>query len=270
MANMPAIRSRLNELFGPGRVHVSQDSMTLIADGAAWIAHDKAHLHLAKNVELLLARNSYMPLLKAGTELPLEGEVRHEQFDIYCADPRDGHAKFQLQAPIRPGPKIPANDRRIALENLLVKVDSKAEPFRERLELRLEIDHNLILTVREKSILTKDFSEVEVHNLEFAVRLPNRPQGWFPEDVAFESGDDGGTKNDNIVAMRSNIADTKNDALIPGELFYKCNPLAFDRRSEKQTDLQDRERLYYQPCVGYGRASNDPLCRCASIAWQGI
>lgn len=34
--------------------------------GAAWVAHDQARLHLAKNVELTLARNSYMPLLHGG------------------------------------------------------------------------------------------------------------------------------------------------------------------------------------------------------------
>jgi len=269
MANMPAIRSRLHELFGPERVHVAEGSMTLISEGAAWIAHDEANLHLAKNVELLLARNSYMPLLKAGTELPREGEVRSEQFGLYCSDPRDGHAKFQLQAPNRPGPNVPANDRRTPLENLLVRVDKDAKAFFERLELNLEIDDNLILTASALSTVMRDHSEVEVHNLEFAVRLPNRPRGWLADDVEFESSDDGTHKSDGMVVMRSNIADTMNEKMIPGELFYKYDPRAFDPEYGRRSELQDKEHLYYQPCAICGRSSNDPLCHCASIARSG-
>ena len=42
MSNMPAIRRRLHELFGPERVHIPDDTATLIAEGAAWIADDRA------------------------------------------------------------------------------------------------------------------------------------------------------------------------------------------------------------------------------------
>ena len=52
---MPAIRSRLHELFGPDRVEVPLNSATLISQGAAWIAHDRERLRLAKPIELELA-----------------------------------------------------------------------------------------------------------------------------------------------------------------------------------------------------------------------
>ncbi len=42
MVNMPLVRNRLDELFGPGRVHVSPRSASAIAEGAAWVAHDQA------------------------------------------------------------------------------------------------------------------------------------------------------------------------------------------------------------------------------------
>ncbi len=87
MANMPAIKSRLHELFGPQRVHSSERSASLISEGAAWVAHDKTKLYLAKNVELVLARNSFLPLLSAGLEMPQEGEVRRSEFSLYCVDP---------------------------------------------------------------------------------------------------------------------------------------------------------------------------------------
>ena len=112
MVNMPMVKNRLDELFGPGRVHVSKRSASAIAEGAAWVAHDQARLHLAKNVELALARNSYMPLLQAGLEMPIERENRRERFDLYCVDPSDGHGKFSLVSPHRPGPRVLANDKR--------------------------------------------------------------------------------------------------------------------------------------------------------------
>jgi molecular chaperone DnaK len=68
MSNMPAIRARLHEWFGVDRVRISPRSATLIAEGAAWIAHDGTNLQLAKPVELTLARNSRLPLLRAGRE----------------------------------------------------------------------------------------------------------------------------------------------------------------------------------------------------------
>ena len=60
MVNMPAIRGRLHEWFGPERVHVPSSAGTLVAEGAAWVAHDQARLLTAKHVELLMARNSYV------------------------------------------------------------------------------------------------------------------------------------------------------------------------------------------------------------------
>ena len=102
---------------------------------------DRAELQLAKNVELLLARNSYLPLVKSGATMPKEGEVQRETFHLYCTDPRDGVAKFQFFAPAKSGRSILPNDPRNYLGNLTVKVDSKAKIYRERLELDIGIKH---------------------------------------------------------------------------------------------------------------------------------
>ncbi len=144
---MPLVKARLHELFGPQRVYVPERSASLISEGAAWVAHDKARFHLAKNVELTLARNSYMPLLNAGLEMPMEGDVCTDSFTVYCVDPTDGHGKFQLVSPHRVGPKVMPDDKRRTLANLVVNVDEKAAPFKERLQLDITIDDNLDLGV---------------------------------------------------------------------------------------------------------------------------
>lgn len=259
MSNMPAIRSRLHELFGPQRVRLSESSGTLIAEGAAWIAHDEARLRLAKHVELLLARNSSVQLIKCGTEMPCEGEVRRDQFHLYCADPRDGHAKLQLQSPARPGSDILPNDRRNPLETMVVQVDRAARPFAERLELAIEVDDNLVLHAQARSLVKKDMAETRVHNLEFGLALPAARGACASSDG--RADEKPAPHNKGSVVLRSNVADRADDRFVPGELLHTYNPTYFDRRNDPP-QIQLDEWAYYKPCDECGRDSNDPLCRC--------
>lgn len=263
MVNMPMVKNRLDELFGPGRVHISKRSASAIAEGAAWVAHDEARLHLAKNVELGLARNSYVPLLQAGVEMPLEREHRRERFDLYCVDPSDGHGKFSLVSPSRPGPRVLANDQRRPLCNLLLKVDAKARPFQERLELEVSVDENLVLTATAWSLNQKGRAVAEVHDLEFALATPGAKSSWLNSDLLGNDSDSAGHEPGDL-SMRSNIAARKDESLVPGEVLYRFNPFYF-RVEQNPPKIQVEERLYYEPCSLCGRASNDPHCRCASV-----
>ena len=263
IVNMPMVKNRLDELFGPGRVHVSERSASAIAEGAAWVAHDDARLHLAKNVELALARNSYLPLLQAGLEMPMERESRRERFDLYCVDPRDGHGKFHLVSPHRPGPKVLPNDKRRPLCNMLLKVDSKARPFRERLSLEVNVDENLVLTATAWSLNQKGKAVAEVHDLEFALATPGAPNTWLDADL-LGTDDEASTHEPGGLSMRSNISEREDESLVPGELLYRLNPHYF-RVEQNPPRFQVEEHLYYEPCAGCGRASNDPLCRCDSL-----
>lgn len=267
MVNMPMVKNRLDELFGPGRVHISKRSASAIAEGAAWVAHDQARLHLAKNVELSLARNSHMPLLQAGLEMPLEREQRRERFDIYCVDPSDGHGKFSLVSPHRPGPRVLANDKRRPLCNLLVKVDAKAAPFRERLELEVSVDENLVLTATAWSLNQKGHAVAEVHDLEFALATPGAGRGWLNANLLGEDGETNAHQPGEL-SMRSNIAAREDDSLVPGEVLYRHNPFYF-RVDQNPPQIQVDEKLYYDPCSMCQRASNDPECRCASFQSSG-
>jgi actin-like ATPase involved in cell morphogenesis len=263
MANMPAIKSRLHEWFGAQRVHVSDRSGTLIAEGAAWLAHDQVQLHLAKNVELLLARNSHMALVPSGTAMPSEGELMKDDFHLYCSDPRDGHAKFQIETPIRSGKKILPNDNRHPLATLVVPVDSKAKPFHERLEMEVRIDDNLILHISAKSLNIQGSDATEIHNLEFGLLISSKLTSSI-DSLDFEGKTRGQLKSDKgSLVMRSNIANSKDEFLVPGELLYTYNRHYFDVRLNPP-QIQVEERLYYQPCSICGRISNDPLCKCAS------
>lgn len=263
MVNMPMVKNRLDELFGPGRVHISKRSASAIAEGAAWVAHDEARLHLAKNVELALARNSYMPLLQAGMVMPQEGEKSHVPFDLYCVDPSDGHGKFSLVSPHRPGPRVLANDKRRPLCNMLLKVDGKAAPFRERLQLEVSVDENLVLTATAWSMNQKGRAEAEVHDLEFALATPGAQSGWLNASLLGKDGDAAAHEAGDLV-MRSNLASREDDSLVPGEVQYRHNPYYF-RVEQNPPQIQVEERLYYEPCAMCGRASNDPQCQCASL-----
>jgi molecular chaperone DnaK len=264
MVNMPMVKNRLDELFGPGRVHVSRRSASAIAEGAAWVAHDKARLHLAKNVELALARNSYMPLLPAGLEMPIERENRRERFDLFCVDPSDGHGKFSLVSPQRPGPRVLPNDSRRPLCHMLLKVDDKAHPFRERLALEVNVDENLVLTATAWSLNQKGNATAEVHDLEFALATPGARNSWINANV-LDLDKENNTNEPGDLSMRTNISSREDNSLVPGEVLYRFNPFYF-RVEQNPPQVQVEERLYYAPCAICRRASNDPLCRCASAS----
>ena len=268
MANMPVVKRRLHEWFGPERVRIPEGTATMIAEGAAWIAEDEAGLRLAKNIELTLARGSHLPLVKAGTPMPKEGEVHQQPFHLYCADPRDGVAKFEICAPLRPGAKILPTEPRAHLENATVKVHSGAKPFHERLELDVRLDDDLVLTVQARSLMARDKDEREIHNLEFGLAFPARAEG------SGGGGTDEGKKPRRIaartggLAVRSNVTATHDLRMVPGELLYELDPAYFDVRRNPPRE-QDEERLYYRPCARCGRDANDPLCACSGPSTAG-
>jgi actin-like ATPase involved in cell morphogenesis len=265
MVNMPLIKNRLDELFGPGRVHVSRNSASAIADGAAWVAYDEARLHLAKNVELTLARNSYLSLLPAGVEMPIEREQRNERYSLYCVDPTDGFGKFNLVSPHRPGPRVLPDDKRRSLCNMVLKVDSKAKPFQERLELDISIDENLVLNLKAWSLNQRGRVEAEVHDLEFALATPGAKSAWINSEMLEGQDSAGGRHSSGDLVARSNLSAVIDDALVPGEVMYKADKTYFwTHTSRTPPQIQIDEHLYYEPCIFCGLTSNDPLCICSN------
>lgn len=264
MAAMPAVRGRLHELFGPQRVEVPPNSASLIAQGAAWIAHDSQRLQLAKPVELQTARGSYLTLVKAGTVMPAEREVKQQIFHLYCTDPTDGIAKFQLCSPTRASARPQASESRSSLGSLVVQVDSRARPFLERLELEVTVDDDLILTARAWSAEMKDQDVAAVHDLEFGLQLPGPVADGATHEAPAVS--ESPVRERGGLSVRSNVADRADDALVPGEVLYRHKRSSFSRHMSrtKATEEQIREHLYYQPCAVCGRPSSDRECRCST------
>lgn len=264
MSNMPVVKRRLHEWFGPQRVQIPDGTATLIAEGAAWIAHDQVGLQLAKNVELELARNSYFPMIKAGTSMPKGGEVQQECFQLYCTDPRDGVAKFQICSPASAGKIVTPGEPRNHLENITVKVDRLARPFTERLELAVSINDDLILQAHARSLNIMDEDRCEIHNLEFGLKLtPGNPTAHHDIDAGTAGNSEKHSIPAGSLSLRSNIANRVDELLVPGEYLYEYHPRYFDV-GQNPPEIQVQERLYYQPCALCGRISNDPLCRCSA------
>ncbi len=262
MAAMPAIRGRLHELFGAERVEVPENSATLVSQGAAWIAYDRQRLRLAKPLELHMARGSYLPLIRANTEMPAEKEVMSRTFSLYCTDPSDGMAKFELCTPVDPSPSPQTSDPRAPLASLVVSVDAKAELFRERLALDIEIDDDLIVHAHATSSEARDEADAWIHNLEFSISLPAKGGGDGSDKMPVP--DQVVTHEIGSLTMRANVADRPDESLVPGEVLYTHHRDRFDTRLRKATTLQVDEFLYYQPCGVCGASWSDSSCRCAS------
>jgi molecular chaperone DnaK len=147
MVNMPAIWNGLAERFG-ARVPALPNRDTIIAEGAAWIAHDGLRLTLAKPIEVLVAdgsgRGAYLPILDAGAPLPIENEVKAiPSRRFFCVDPRDGVAVFEFAKPRKVG-LLQATDERITMCALNLPIDPSARPFLERLECQVQLDHDYV------------------------------------------------------------------------------------------------------------------------------
>lgn len=265
MTGMPEIQSRLREYFGSERVRTStlDDSASLVSVGAAWIAHDEAKLRLAKNVELVLARNSFFPLLYAGMQLPEREQTSKQDFTFYCVDPTDGHGKFELVSPDRPGRDVMRGDPRHHLAHLVVDVDAHARPFQERIWLQLVLDDNLILSVRVKSGNCGSEQSVSVHELEFALAFPSTSAAADATKVPIGATTLKVGHADGALIARSNVSNGVDWALVPGEVVRRTDPGRLDLR-RNPSQLQIDEDLYYQPCAWCGRPSNHPDCHCAS------
>jgi molecular chaperone DnaK (HSP70) len=265
MAAMPSIRTRLHELFGPERVLIPDNSATLVSQGAAWIAHDAQRLVLAKPVELEMARGSRMTLLRAGTEMPGDGEVRSGSFHLYCTDPSDATAKFTIVTPTDLTEQPQASDPRTHLGTITIGVDTTAPPLVERLELDVEVDDDLILTAVASSTGRQlDRASASYFDLEFGIGLPGSSDlGSVDVEDAGSAAPTGG------LVIRANVADRPDRRMVPGEVLQKHQPHGFVRyagASEVVTDQQRLEHLYFQPCARCKRKWGDPSCRCLTVA----
>lgn len=262
MAAMPSIRTQLHELFGPQKVVIPDNSATLISQGAAWIAHDKQRLVLAKQIELEMARGYRLPLLRAGTLMPTVGLVHADRFHLFCTDPSDGSAKFSIVAPTDLHDQPQASDPRTSLGMFTVDVDRNAPPLAERLELALEINDDLILSVSAES--RSDHASASYFDLEFGIGLPGSDNLGLVDvtDAPDPARATGG------LVVRANVADRADPKLIPGDVFQKHKRGALARLPGpiEATEEQLIEHLYYKPCSVCGLTWGDPACRCASGA----
>lgn len=236
---MPAIQQRLIQYFDSARVRTVPNAATVIAEGAAWIAHDGLRVQLAKPIEILHADNVYFPILRAGTPMPPTGEEIRQPISLYCADPRDGVAKITLARSRWPGSS--SSDARIPYGCLTVEVDACAAPLLERLSLTVSVDHDCIARVTAKSMLRGGAQTLEIHDLEFGLGLtssgpaPGNGTDDGPEGVAarFGAGAFG------AIQVRSNVTQNQHAKdLVPGDL-------ATEAICQRQHD----EKMYYASCA---------------------
>lgn len=176
MVGMPAIQAGLRELFGMNRLRLLPNSASLISEGAAWIAHDKIDLELAKPIELLHAGDSYVPLIAAGTVLPVDGNAIKNRYSMYCVDPSDGFAKFMFARPNWPHRHAPA-DARSPYAHLTLEVDRNSRPLLERLEIDLAINHDLIVEISAFSSMRGTRQSVRIDDLEFGLGIARVANG---------------------------------------------------------------------------------------------
>lgn len=273
MVSMPAIREGLTEMFGANRLRVPDNSDSVVAEGSAWIAHDGVDVRLAKPFEILHADDRYVPLIRSHTALPTGGKSLATSFSMFCVDPRDGYAKLLFSRPRLPG-RENATEPRIPHAHVTVRVDPYGKPLHERIDLKLNVDHDMIVTVSARSELRGDTSEIQVHDLEFGLGFDNAPREapTLPAATSkLQAREDHPRKPPpgGSVRIRSNVAERKDSwGLVPGEIVQLYRP------DLRLTDRQHQEKMYYQSCCLCGRSvyeiDRDGCDYCAARGYQTL
>ena len=253
MVQMPIVREGLLQRFG-ARAKKLANGDSVIAEGAAWIAHDGLRLALSKPIELRQPDGSYATVVGEGLALPVENEtVRIDQRMYYCVDPRDGLAHFQFVRPKRPGYSGKRSER-LVYGTASLRVDAKAPPLRERLEALISVDSDYVVSIQLRSKGRGDTVLLEIHDLEFSLTLPTG------DGVLTVSAPDDHAQRGTVMAggvqLRSNVTE-EHDALhhVPGDLLAEYKPQAFDVRANLVTKEQREEKSYYEPCATCRRTS---------------
>jgi hypothetical protein len=251
MVNLPAVRNGLVQRFG-GRVPQLKNGDRIIAEGAAWVAHDGLRLSLAKPVELLQPDGTYLEIVQEGQQLPVENQslpILATQF--YCVDPRDGVATFQFVRPVKVGYGARTAPRE-TYTTLRLNIDPHAAPFLERLNLKLTIDHDYVVHVEGHSSGRQDRVHRQIHNLEFALSLP--ASGESEANILKSKGDNQDADSSasyqaGAIKLRSNVINGPNAWwAVPGDIIEQWRPNWFDRRSADATQRQKNEKDYFRDC----------------------
>ncbi len=246
ITEMPAVRERLLAKFDASRLHQRVRGDLVIAEGAAWIAHDGVEVVLAKSFEVLHADDNFYPVVMDRSPFPRENKVQHYPLGMYCVDPRDGVAHFQFARAVWPGRDLPGHPRKL-YGGLRLAVDPGARPLRERIDVGVQLDADLIATVTASSSLAADTRTIEIHDLEFGLAVPS--DGADEDDpgelatVVDADVDGGPSPASGAVRLRSNVgSDPEGWDLVPGELMSSHRPGA------TLTSRQRDESGYYLPC----------------------
>lgn len=257
MVNVAAIRSGLVERFR-GRVPKLENGDRIIAEGAAWIAHDGLRLTLAKPIELTEPFGGHIEIVDVNQLLPLQNQtVPVHKSQYYCTDPRDGIAKFQISRPVKAGQAGPADPRKPYVV-LHVKVSPTTPPLAEKLQLQVSIDHDYVAHVTATSSLMGDKVEKEIFDLEFALAMNGFGEGASVlrggEREPHQMGDSPTPRGaQGNVLIKTNVSPSNDWKDVPGELVVQYYPRWFDPDGSRASQLQRVEYFYYQPCSLCGR-----------------
>jgi hypothetical protein len=142
--------------------------------------------------------------------------------------------------------------------HLTLHVDPYTEPLLERLELRGNIDHNLIAHVSARSEGRKHSVDTEIHDLEFGLGVANDGDADRQADTERQHAHPHpahsipASANRGKVRIRSNVAEGLHAwHAVPGEVVQDHRP---DMADQSLTQKQRDEKMYYKPCLKCGRS----------------
>lgn len=254
MVSVPSIREGLVRRFR-GRVENLANADTIIAEGAAWIAHDRLRITLAKPFELTAPFGNHIELVSADQSLPiLNQHTVALKSKFYCTDPRDGIAVFQFARPVKPD-QVGAGDLRQPYGVLRFPVSTVYPPFAEKLDIEIIIDHDYVLKVNVGSSVRPEQAraECEIYDLEFALSIPGADRKVRVDSGGGRAAPASKLSSPNSVSnvqVKTNVYNEKDAwGMVPGDLVETYRERWFDPQSNNPSAAQRAEKDAHNHCA---------------------
>lgn len=165
-SQIPLVGQELRDRFGH-KVTAVQKAPSLIAEGAAVIAHHGWKPYLVNPISLQLSDGTYYRIFGANT--PMVPETAKREVTLFCTDPREGVARLVVAEETQDG--------RRHLQVVQVPVQPVLGPDLERIGARFEFDADLILNVTGVGSATGEPVTAQVYDLRMGLQFAEGAKG---------------------------------------------------------------------------------------------
>ena len=164
-SEIPRLQTELVKRFAT-KVKTVKNPQSVIAEGAAVVAHEGFQPFLSAGIELRLADGSDYPVLPAGSVVPTAGA---RELSLYCTDNREAEARLIVRERLLA--RGASETKTLTVLPVPVVAELPKPYAHERVRARFEVNDDLILLVSAAAEICGEHAQTSVHDLKYGLRV---------------------------------------------------------------------------------------------------